>query len=405
MKKMILGAMLVLAAAGCGKLQEDPLKGFGKNINNGRSPSERQEEAEALSRNLLRLDRNDQLTFKEGREDEFSFVARVLSARYETEIVFRNLADFPGAAFDAATGKLKWTPPAGFISSGLDRTMKLFVEVIATPQFEEELPLKITAEVPVTVVRDAKVPEIISKGNLPTFLREGDSATIEVVVRDTDSSSATPPALNLLPTQRGLNLSTFTRVTGPTRSSSTPDLFTFRVTFDLSNAEITRSGVDGAVRMQAVSQFQKLSKTEDAVFRVYTKLSEPLTTWFTPTEFQPAVPKGHSFQIFDPRQEGRLTIRSQRLPSGATLTCQDNSRAGFVLNCLFNWVAPATAVVGATETVSLQIESRNLDGTDSTVVTASLSLPIRIAAPPSVPEPGTPSPQQPAQVVSAVGGL
>lgn len=408
MKKMLI-PVLVLAAAGCGKFQEDPLKGQARELGNGRPPAERVDAPEAVSQNMLRLDVLNKFSFKEGRADEYDISARVLAPNYTVEVVIVNIADFPGATYDAITGKMKWTPPAGFILADLSRKLNMLIEATGIPRFAGEDYFKVQRTVEIEVVREPSVPEILSKTNLD-WIREGQTKSVEIVVRDADAALGKAPVLDLLPSSSGFNLAPYARVGNPRRSTSSPDQYTFTVSIDLSSAEITRSGGEGAFRFQARSQFQKVSSIENVGFRVYTKLDNALTTWIKAVDFVPAVPRSYNFQIFDPRSEGNLSIRSiTGLPAGATINCADRNRQQlFILNCQLDWVAPATIKVEITATVTMRIESRNLDMSDGEVVSTDMQLPLRVIPPPSVPPPGQ-GPSQPEQPVNPaptlLGGL
>ena len=133
MKNILLAVILSAGLFGCSNWNQDPLKNKDGVLASGQSKPVELVEPKPLASDAVRILAPDFMRFKENEAGELMVAVRNLLPGYSVQVAIDNLTDFPGATFDAASGKFAWTPAKGLILPvELEKAMTLKVRTVAT---------------------------------------------------------------------------------------------------------------------------------------------------------------------------------------------------------------------------------------------------------------------------------
>lgn len=396
-------ALLMLAVlGGCGGSgwNQDPLAGKDDAFKNAKPRPTLPEAPKPVESDAVRVDTVDFYNFIEGVSGEFVIGARILEPGYAVKILVENLADFPGASFDETAGKFAWTPEVGTVATqnGLQEERTLKVQVVG--EKPGAAVLVGSHSIPVRISKLVSEPVIIEVSKPDASLREGESTTLTVRVRDMDAGAdpSSYPDLQILPAAGFGNLAHFVTLTRMFKTGANE--FVFNLTVDLTEAELTKNWDRYAFVVRALSRFQKVSKTERVMVSVVTSFAKLQSTWFDTFEIPAGVRKDFQFMFFDPKEE--LYLESpvfSGVPTGASLNCR-----GVRIThqfCQFAWAPPANMSSGVIR-IKAKVVSRNQSQLDNERKMQEFELPILITPAPT-PTP-TPTPANPAKLAPILGG-
>jgi len=339
MKNMItlFSAVLVIASmsACSSKWQQDPLAGENKVLEDGQQKPTPAESAKPVDSEAIRIDTVDSYTFIEDNDGGFTVTSRVLEPGYTSTLTIDNMADFPDANFDS-TGHFTWHPKPGTVTGdGVMQIVKpLKVKVVA------EKPgatiYQRTKVVNLTITKIFGAPVITSVTKSEDSMREGETMTVSVQVRDQDAGTdpKTWPVLQVLPTQGYPSLVDSISISDVSFSGNGQFVVTLKI--DLSNKEVTKGFDRFGFSVRAISRYNQVSASQDVFVNVATSFAKPVCTWTQSIPATAGSEVNYQFVIYDPKGETYLnTPTFSNLPNGATVNCTNLNVSS--QQCSFVW--------------------------------------------------------------------
>jgi hypothetical protein len=207
-------------------------------------------------------------------------------------------------------------------------------------------------QIPVHVRRIDGEPKVTFVENLTAVpVAEGEARSFKVTVKDPNSAGgAVKPKLIILSANSSrTNLAPYVSVeSGPDRDPSDPTLWKFVLRLETGSAEVTRWDSTGTFLLIALARFGRQSVPYPVDVRINTSVERPLTTWREsgePVTTTAGQGLSFSFGVFDPKNEGRVTVAFKKCPQDALCSC-DAPFSGPV-TCQLNWDGLATALLGS----------------------------------------------------------
>ncbi len=361
---------LTISAVGCSNgLEQDPYANQPDAVKDSTVPTEKQkrdERGQADKPESLRIDSDDSFSFVEGQENSYKITGRILASvnghepvlGQDYELTVENINELSGASFDAASGKLTWTPPVGYVDQAY--TQNVNVEVTLTTKF---LPIRRTTKSIVAVVtRKSTNPVIESVEDIGTIATaEGSVRNFQIVVYDPHADDKSPnnlPRLVFVSVNNGKASATpylicLPSCSSPTKIAGRSGYYTFKAALDVSNVEVTNSKVTLSFGVMAVSRFGEASGVTSANASVYTSISKPELSW---AETEPiSVVAGQentvNFTVYDPLSNSDLTVTFNTrcdLVLGANSTCACKPMVASVPTgtqlCSIRWGVPKSTL-------------------------------------------------------------
>lgn len=376
--KILLTISLGLMLNACGAWKQDPLDGKKGNFGEAKPVPTKPDLSKPLDSKAVRIYIPDFQSFQEGVMSEFSITARVLLEGYKAEVSVENLADFPRATYDQATGMFRWTPPVGYVDStgenGVIAQKSLVIRAYGYKTGDQVLVGE--AERPLYVAREFRAPEITNVVKTESFVREGNTSFIQVTVFDKEAVAtdrATWPKLTLQSISGAKSLAGQISVSRDENLGN--NQYRIYLQVDVRDVELTGSIDTFKVGLIANSRFGKVSPMREVALDVYTSFASPVTTWTEVLQTRETEPTTYRFLITDPKLEANLSLdRTFSMPLGSILSCQATGRG--LLNCTFTWTPPE-GYAGSYE-VQAYIKSRNFDSRDSMQPTKTLYFRTRV---------------------------
>lgn len=332
MKSMMAVLLTSLVLMSCG-FKENPLDGKGIEM---AVPREDLQTKPGRVSGVVIIDAVPKKNFIENQAERIQISVRGLTDEFDKikEVIIENLASFPGATFDSATGTFEWKPPLGTTRDQYIRGFILNVRgVVRSDKVEGRWD---TAEFPIeiNVYKNPQEPIIQSvTGIAGRVLREGSQERISVEVHDPDGASDAPPTLEILSVEeKDISLAPFLSLTD-VKEDTALKKWTFTYIVDLGDAELTATQASAGVAFQARGRYGKISKLTEVSTQVLTLLKAPETSWKSHTEIAFDRDNKVKFIIYDPKGESKMTYQVSGLPLGAFLTCDEED----VLVCTLDW--------------------------------------------------------------------
>lgn len=386
MIKILSIIFVVVGVGGCSKWNQDPMEGQPWPNNSGKPSPGGEKPKDGLPPDNIIIDTVSSYAFQESFPGSFKIEARILLPGYSApDISIKNKDDFPYAAFDPTTGIFSWTPPFGTAGSE-DSVLKL-VEIQVVFRNSDAVIVKNEA-VPVMIKKTFLKPTIVSVSPVES-IREGESKSFSVVVRDVNATSLaiTWPSLVLYPPNYGNNLAGFTQV-----SSAKPlpnGDFEFELTINLLNEEVTDSKAYFKAKLVAFSHGGVSSQSKDVEISFLTSFSELKSTWRGVVSVKTEQSIIYSFVIFDPKDEVVLESPTfTNLPPGAIVNCRRISDAeDSQQHCIFEWT-PAVGTPLKVHTIDAEVVVKNKnEWAKVPSEVKKISFQIRVLPPTSTPTP------------------
>ena len=397
----------VALAAGC-SLKQDPYDGQPDEVRNAApmGPIEKDKKAgDALSKDYLQIQSDDNAAFRENVQGSVDIKGAILTEVNGHEAIpgqdfilaIDNIADFPGAQWDAVNGKFVWTPLPGFVDTNYSRNVHITVSL--TAKFG---PYKTTKDILAVVTRADMQPTIVSIEDLSrTLIKEGDVRTIKVVVRDPHSagkSMDTKPRLQV--TSDGANASAANLIycaggcKDPDQDPNDPQLYTFNLRLDLQGKEITQNKVTLTYGLIATSPFGEASAISTSNLVISSLIQDAQVSWSSadPLTMASGQTNRVNFTVFDPNSDGAIGVTfntqcSVSLGASANCSCSTLGRPGTSPQlCTITWSVPASPLQ-TDYTVEFVAKNTSRDGLQTKSTTFQRTLHIERAGP-TPPAPG-----------------
>ena len=354
--QLILVAFWTIALVACGGTEQDPLAKQPESIKQGLPPFAPKPPPERpLAQDILRIDSDSYHIFRDNTEKEILITARAEfnDAIYQLNIT--NLNTFRGATVEAVDGdssvgrkaelRFKWTPPKGLTYADIV-TLRLKVEVYTT-NYENNY--KQTRDLEIFIYNEyTSVPEILSLGGLSGSLKEGDTGTFKVKVKDIDSTVDNPPSLVVSSDEKDINGAPYLSWGSPVQDIQDPTIWYFDVNVNLNNKELTSSKSIAGYKMGVIGASLRRSSLRSGSFTVLNKVEIPLSTWLTPVDFMIGKENRFEFHVFDPKGDGSLTAQFMTtclgLPGSPRCDCAPQigltGKANTLATCTLAWSVP-----------------------------------------------------------------
>lgn len=396
MKRSLISLFIIsLVISGCNLgMQQDPLDGQADKLRNTIQPGEKPDPERPLASDAVKPSGPTDVTFTEERSDNFTLQTRVLLPNYNASVEVLNLQEFPGAQFNLATGQFTWTPPKGFVTSGMYRRIQLHYRGIATPRDPSQRTLGSNEYlVNIDVTRSLRTPEIRSISNSTSgSWYEGTvmNLVLDVVDPDAGPGLGEGPTLLVLPptTSSVKSLAPFTSAVGVMNGST--NLWRFTVTVTLTDAELTKSSTTAGLRFQIMNRFNSVSQQKELTSKLYTSLTNLNTSWVDVPELTPNQENTVPFLIYDQKGEAIISVGAgSNNPFGSQVLCQPNIQTG-ATSCSFKWTPPYNTGEEFRD-ITVNAVARNSDTSDSRSLPKTFTLKLKVKslqAPTPAPGPG-----------------
>ncbi len=340
----ILAFAAALGASCSNGLKQDPYANQPDEVKNAgpMDPKPKEKKGDALSSAYLRIQTaSDSVEFREGVESKITIKGAVLAdvngrepvLGQDYQLTIDNIADFPGASWDATTGEFKWTPKPGYVQD--EYTRNVHIEVTLATLFK---PILQTQKSIIGVITRAEMePSVESIEDLTNpGVREGETRDFKVVVRDphaSDKSADTKPRLSIVSDGAGsasaAGLVTCLGTQGcsnPEKDPNDPQRYTFKLRVDLTGQEITKDTKTLSFSVMAISRFGETSAPKKANLLVKTKLNDPEISWSAADPIEVVAGRQNlvNFTVFDSGSDSQLTVNFDtacNLVLGPTATC------------------------------------------------------------------------------------
>ncbi|XGC81762.1 hypothetical protein ACES2L_04605 [Bdellovibrio bacteriovorus] len=378
----ILAALVFLA--GC-NFQQDPLADASAQVREGRLPDAEKPVAEKpLPKEALQIDAPTLVNGRVGSPMEFKIQGRVMTPDVGYKITVDNLADFPGATYDQATGEFKWTPGKAQVAGFPSIELQLKISLVTEPNAVNPT-ISIEKKTISLIVVNTYSKPIMNTVTGPTSLLVGKRYTLEFTLEDVDANTAADVAVVVRDCPSSYyteSIAHFVDVKKVEADATVPNKYKGEVSVELSNADNLLSG-NYCFALGAVSKHGVLSELYKKDIMVEAKMKNTKITYDTFPNLKVGESMTVWFSIYDPSGNGLVSIVSQddiatSLP-GSSLDCRKHSSNKSQVDC--------TAVIqtaGASpRTYTFLITSENASGRTSQKVTTihTLRVPVKAATP------------------------
>jgi hypothetical protein len=336
MKKLAFIGLSFLVAS-CG-LNQDPLKSLNSKVKDSRPVTKPDQKVDPVASDALRIDSESIVTFTEGVAGHFEAHAKVFLSDYTaSDLQIDNASEFPGMTYDAATGILTWTPEVGSVHEDFYTTKMLTLKLSATSINKNMPPLIASKNIQIIVNRtNYNAPKFTSASQDLKSISEGMSDEYCFAFSDDDSldQNGKRPRVEIFQDSASdVNIAGYATVSSLDFSSS-DRTWNACIQINLQNAELTKDVASSNLNFRIYSRFNKVSPDYHTEIKIYTQLGDVVSTFPDKTVVKPQVDNHISFLVYDPHFEGNVTLDSQSLPAGATVTCKPQQE---MLACDFAW--------------------------------------------------------------------
>jgi hypothetical protein len=388
---MKLNSALFLSLAfltACG-LKQDPLSSAPDSVRSGVPPNIKKEAStQPLPKEALQIDVPNLINGRVGSPLEFRVSGRVMVPNLNYKLSVDNLAEFPGAIFDATTGEFKWTPSRTVMGNSPSVEIPLRLSLVTEPNPESPI-ISIERKTILLVIVNHYSKPIINSISGSEPILTGAKYTYPVVLEDIDAINAQDVTINVRDCSPSYNTGSIAHAVTVRKIESdvtSPNKYKGEVTLDLSAADNLRNNGTYCFGLIAVSKFGIVSDIYKKEVYIELKMKPTKIT----TQVGPNLTIGEkalfSFSIYDPAGLGSLTLRSmddigQMLP-GSRISCKSTAYTRSQLDC--DGVIDATNPAKAREQefyLKFSVENAGSRVTQATVTNHSIRIQVRAVNP------------------------
>lgn len=379
-QQLLTGLVLAisLVSAGCSKWNQDPLADKDAALQTGEKEPSTPIGGKPTPSDFVKIHAPDYASFKEDRADEIKITGSVPVKDYTFQLSLENMKDFPGAHFDAQSGKFSWTPARGTVANG-EYSEDRVLRVVVTATRPGSPVLVGTKNVVIGISRLFNAPDVMTITADRSVMRENEMATVRVRVKDLDADPAdknTWPALQITNVIGGKNLAPF--VAQYSMVSAPAGTYDAAFKIDLTDAELTKDLSAYSFGLKATSRFNQTSKEGRIDINVATSFSDPVSTW-QEREVASGETVDYQFMVYDPKAETKISVKEFKdLPQGAMASCTRVNPS--YMSCAFLWKTDAATPVNNYR-VTAKVEVANTDSKDAVTKMHDLYMVVKIKAP------------------------
>ncbi|WII73613.1 hypothetical protein QJS83_06970 [Bdellovibrio sp. 22V] len=340
MKSMLVLFASIMFLTAC-ELQQDPLTGASDQVRQGVPPATgKPVAAKPLPKEALQIDTPLLVNGRVGQPVEFKITGRVMTGDDQPfTITIDNLADFPGATYDAATGDFKWTPTKAAVGSFPSMELSLRI-TLATEITPKSPTISIERKTISLVIVNSYSKPIINTVTGPSTLIGGQRHTFDFTMEDIDALSVQDVSVMARDCAGSYNDSIGHLVeVKDIKATTTPNKYEGKAILDLQNSALSSTLVSGSYcfTLAAVSKHGVVSDLYKRDFYIDALLKKSRLSM----ELAPVLVKGEkmriAFSIFDPTGNAEVSLKSMddlaaQLP-GSSLACKSDWGSRFQLNC------------------------------------------------------------------------
>lgn len=336
--KMIAVVSMSLVLSSCNTSQ-DPLADAADAVKNGIPPTQKPGQSEEpLSKIALQIDAPSVVNGRVGALTEIKIQGRVLIPGVGFKLQIDNLAQFPGATFDAATGLFKWTPTKDAIANGIDGQFALDILLITQPG-ATTYPVSVERKtITLNILRNYSKPVINSVTVNTQNMISGGRYDLAVQLEDFDSITAQDFSL-FFKDCATTNAASISQAVGYAPSNFSRDLqggkFKGFVTLNLSNFRLPFNNRNFCFTVTVVSKYAISSDPYQVNVMVKNPL-QPARATRSAIDIKMGTAGEYNISFFDPGQAGAIKVTQMPdlsvLP-GSTIMCDNNYGYQAIVDC------------------------------------------------------------------------
>lgn len=379
---IILSSLVFLSAC---KMQQDPIADAPQAVREGRPPSaEKPVAAKPLPKEALQIDAPSLVNGRVGAPVEFKILGRVMTPDVTYRIIVDNLADFPGATFDATTGEFKWTPVKSLM--GGFPSIELPVRITLVTEVTKDSPTVSVEKKTITlVIVNAYSKPIINTVTGSSPVMTGGTHVFKFELEDVDALSASDVSVDVRDCTTGYYSDSIAHKVDIRRiesMSNKANSYSGEAVLDLSSVGYLPSGTY-CFGLMAVSKHGVVSDIYKQEISIEAKMKATKITMETIPTLTVGEKMQISFSIFDPLGVGQVSIQSmddiaQLLP-GSNLTCKQAFSSKFQIDCA--GLIDATNAQPKSYKLNIVTENAGTRATQKTVTNHFLRIQVKAATP------------------------
>ncbi len=337
MKMIALVSMCMILNA-C-NTNQDPLTNAPDAIKNGVPPTNKPGQSEEpLSKVALQIDAPSVVNGRVGSITEIKIQGRVLIPGVGFKLQIENMAQFPGATFDAVSGVFKWTPTKDAIANGVDGQFNLEILLITQPG-STGYPVSVEKKtITLNILRNYSKPVINSVTVNSQNMIVGGRYDLAVQLEDFDSATAQDFSLFFKDCATS-NVGKISQAVSYTPSGFIKDTqagkFKGYVTLNLSNYRLPFDNRNFCFTATVVSKYAISSDPYQVNVVVKNPLQAARATRMA-IDIKTGTAGEYNISFFDPGQVGAIKVTQMPdlsvLP-GSTITCDNNFGYQTIVDC------------------------------------------------------------------------
>lgn len=351
MNKIFSIVLICFVLSAC-STQQDPLSNAPDVVKQGTPPVDYSEDSieKPIAKDALQIDVPNLINGQVNSSIEFKIQGRVLVPDVQFQLKIDNLAAFPGAVFDEATGEFKWIPKPEVMGKNFYTQFSLIISLTTLPG---------KTNIPISIEKKTIILNIVDAFGKPTVTSVQANASYE-----------TGFAYNLnidLFDDRAETKNDFSLIFNQCNSSSYLPINQV-ITYNQNNfrVDLPKSKLSGFINLNlranpftyvstsdycfsvvTVSKFGILSAPYEVKIKMKVPTS-PTKSTLTNLNIKKGESKTFNFSFFDPYQKGHLSILSNDVPEtilpGSTIQCLNS--LDFQIDCVL-FVSAAAVEVGS----------------------------------------------------------
>lgn len=384
MKLKILLTMGMMVLSAC-SMKQDPLAGASEVVRMGVPPDKNVPVLQKpLPKESLQIDAPSVVNGTIGTTLSLNISGRIMTPNVGFKIFIDNLADFPGATFDSATGEFNWIPGKAVLAGAPSGEFPLHVSMVTDSNQDHPI-ITIEKKIINLVIVNSYSKPIVNSVTGPNTVITGSRYSFQFQVEDRDALTAEDVTVNIrdcIHTYSTSSIAHMAYVRKIEADKNTPNKYIGEIVVDLTFADTLRSA-SYCFAVMAGSKYGVQSDLYKKDVYIDTKMTETKIT----TDRGPSLSVGEkmnfSFAIYDPKQQGKLSIKkvddiSQLLP-GSSLSCVASTATNSQLDC--QALIDATTALAQTYVINFLVENRGNQPAQTTTTAHTLRIQVKAATP------------------------